>query len=73
MINTQSDDSSPIEPEVLPPHASRRHKMFVYIPKLAILAGIGTTTILVTSTMRSLFPIICLGFLTGFVIKKSRR
>ncbi len=73
MTNPNRGHQKVINPEVIPPRSDRGNDAVRHFPKWAIYGGIGATALLAVSTVRTIFPVICLGFITGLAIKKARK
>ncbi len=73
MTNPNRGHHKVITPEVIPPRSERGNHAVKYFPKWAIYGGIGATALLAVSTVRTIFPVLCLGLITGLALKKARK
>ena len=73
MKNPKRGHYGVIDPEVLPPARESEEKTVMYFPKWALYGGLGATALLAVSSVRTIFPILCLGFITGLALRKARK
>ncbi len=72
MINPLKAHQNPIDPEVIPPRSESGNKAVSYIPKWVLYGGIGVTALLAVGILRAIFPLLCLAFAAGLILRISR-
>ncbi|WP_320675065.1 hypothetical protein [Prochlorococcus sp. MIT 1341] len=68
-----NEDQNAIDPEVIPPTSNSGNQAISYLPKWALYGGIGLTALLAIGILRAIFPLLCIAFLGGLILKLSKR
>jgi len=67
-LNTQMT----IDPEGIPPISSAGNKAVRFLPKWNLYGGICLSVLVVVGILKTLFPLILMGFLLGLIWRQSR-
>ena len=73
MKNASNKNDNAIDPEVVPPTSNSGKHAVAYFPKWALYGGIGVTALLTIGILRAIFPLLCLAFLVGLILRISRK
>tara|TARA_B100001250_G_C19060576_1_gene469853 strand:+ start:166 stop:372 length:207 start_codon:yes stop_codon:yes gene_type:complete len=61
-----------IEPEVISPSSKKGSKAGRYVPKWAIYSSAGVGVLILVGLIKTLLPLIGMGFLLAFIFAQSR-
>ncbi len=62
-----------IDPEILPPSSNAGDKAVTFLPKWALILGIAILAFILLGVLKTLFPLIVMALLVGFIWRESRK